>query len=180
MGNAKQGRILFVSMLMMFLIFLGSSLYLESQGNPVLNQTGIEHSQGSMEGKEVRFGTAQSTLYAVVTTATETGAINTMHDSLTPLTGMFAMINMMLNAVFGGVGAGFMNVMLYAIIAVFLSGLMVGRTPEFLGKKIEGKEMKLLAITLLIHPLLILGGTAICRLFSTRIMMLYQTQVTMD
>ncbi|WP_141432279.1 potassium-transporting ATPase subunit KdpA [Bacillus sp. 03113] len=160
-GNAKQGKILFVSMAMIFIVFLGSALLYEFQGNPALNQLGIQHDQGSMEGKEVRFGTGQSILYAITTTATETGAVNTMHDTLTPMSGMLTLSNMLLNTVFGGVGSGFMNVIMYAMIAVFLSGLMVGRTPEFLGKKIEGKEMKLIAVTMLMHPFLILGASAI-------------------
>lgn len=160
-GNTKQGRVLFVSMLMMFIVMLGVALASESAGNPALNAMGIQHDQGSMEGKEVRFGMAQSALYATVTTASETGAVNTMHDTLTPLGGLVTISNMMLNTVFGGVGAGFLNVLLYAMIAVFLSGLMVGRTPEFLGKKLEGREIKLLAVTLLIHPLLILAPTAL-------------------
>lgn len=160
-GNAKQGRVLFVSMAMIFIMFLGTSLFYEYQGNPVLNDMGMQHDQGSMEGKEVRFGTGQSVFYSLVTTASETGAVNTMHDTLTPIGGMLALSNMLLNTVFGGVGAGFINVVMYAMIAVFLSGLMVGRTPEFLGKKIEGREMKLIALTLLMHPLLILGASAI-------------------
>lgn len=160
-GNKKQGRVLFVSMAMMFIVFLGISLASENAGNPVMNALGIQHQQGSMEGKEMRFGVAQSALYSVVTTATETGAVNTMHDTLTPIGGLITIGNMMLNTVFGGVGAGFVNVLMYAMIAVFLSGLMVGRTPEFLGKKIEGKEMKLIAITLIINPLLILLPTAL-------------------
>ncbi|WP_420828013.1 potassium-transporting ATPase subunit KdpA [Metabacillus crassostreae] len=164
-GNLKQGRVLFVSMLMIFMIFLSTAFISEFQGNPKLNELGIQHDQGSMEGKEVRFGTSQSIFYAIVTTASETGAVNTMHDTLTPISGMLTLSNMLLNTVFGGVGAGFINVMMYAMIAVFLSGLMVGRTPEFLGKKIEGREMKLIAITMLMHPLLILGASAIA-LFS--------------
>ncbi|TYR77048.1 potassium-transporting ATPase subunit A [Rossellomorea vietnamensis] len=160
-GNAKQGRVLFVSMLTVFIVFLSTALFYEYQGNPALNAMGIDTEQGSMEGKEVRFGTGQSIFYALVTTATETGAVNTMHDTLTPIGGMLALSNMLLNTVFGGVGAGFINVVMYAMIAVFLSGLMVGRTPEFLGKKIEGREMKLIAITMLMHPLLILGASAI-------------------
>lgn len=160
-GSLKQGRVLFVSMLMMLAVMIGISWTAEQAGNPVLNALGIEHRQGSMEGKEVRFGTAQSALYSVVTTASETGAVNTMHDTLTPVGGLAAIANMMLNTVFGGVGAGFLNVLLYALVAVFLSGLMVGRTPEFLGKKIEGKEMKLIAATLLVHPFLILIPTAL-------------------
>ncbi|MNO29726.1 Potassium-transporting ATPase A chain [compost metagenome] len=160
-GNKKQGRVLFVSMAMMFIVFLGISLASENAGNPAINALGIQHQQGSMEGKEVRFGVAQSALYSVVTTASETGAVNTMHDTLTPIGGLITIGNMMLNTVFGGVGAGFVNVLMYAMIAVFLSGLMVGRTPEFLGKKIEGKEMKLIAVTLIINPLLILLPTAL-------------------
>ncbi|MGR3206798.1 potassium-transporting ATPase subunit KdpA [Bacillus glycinifermentans] len=160
-GNPKQGRILFVSAGLLFLFIMGAAFMAESNGNPALNEMGIQHEAGSMEGKEVRFGTWYSSLYAMVTTASETGAVNAMHDSLMPLTGLLAMANMMLNTVFGGFGAGFMNMLLYAMIAVFLSGLMVGRTPEFLGKKIEGKEMKLLAVTLLIQPLLILGASAL-------------------
>jgi potassium-transporting ATPase potassium-binding subunit len=160
-GNIKQGRVLFVSMLMIFVVFLSTALFTEFQGNPRLNELGISHEQGSMEGKEVRFGVGQSIFYALVTTASETGAVNTMHDTLTPIGGMLALSNMLLNTVFGGVGAGFINVIMYAMIAVFLSGLMVGRTPEFLGKKIEGREMKLIAITMLMHPLLIVGASAI-------------------
>lgn len=160
-GNSKQGRVLFVSMVMMFVVMLSVSLVSEYQGNPLINQLGIQHSAGSMEGKEVRFGEAQSAFYSVVTTASETGAVNTMHDTLTPLGGLISLGNMMLNTVFGGSGVGMLNILMYAIIAVFLSGLMVGRTPEFLGRKIEGKEMKLIAVTLLIQPLLVLAPTAI-------------------
>ncbi|MDQ0859902.1 potassium-transporting ATPase subunit KdpA [Bacillus sp. V2I10] len=160
-GNAKQGKILFAAMAMIFVVFLGTALLSEFQGNPRLSELGLEQTDGSMEGKEVRFGTVQSTLYAIVTTASETGAVNTMHDTLSPITGMLTLSNMLLNTIFGGVGAGFMNIIMYAMIAVFLSGLMVGRTPEFLGKKIEGREMKLIAVTLLIHPFLILASTAL-------------------
>ncbi|MDA1477350.1 potassium-transporting ATPase subunit KdpA [Bacillus changyiensis] len=160
-GNRKQGRILFVSAGLLFVLIAGAAFMTESNGNPVINQLGIHQDTGSMEGKEVRFGTLHSALYAMVTTASETGAVNTMHDTLSPLTGLLTLLNMMLNTVFGGIGAGFMNMLLYAMVAVFLSGLMVGRTPEFLGKKIEGKEMKLIALTLLIHPLLILGASAL-------------------
>ncbi|KWX77043.1 potassium ABC transporter ATPase [Paenibacillus riograndensis] len=163
-GNKKQGRVLFVSMAMMFIVFLGISLASENAGNPAVNALGIQHQQGSMEGKEARFGVAQSALYSVVTTASETGAVNTMHDTLTPIGGLITIGNMMLNTVFGGVGVGFVNVLMYTMIAVFLSGLMVGRTPEFLGKKIEGKEMKLIAVTLIINPMLILLPTALALL----------------
>ena len=160
-GSIKQGRVLFVSMLMMLIVMTSVSLTAEHAGNPALNALGIQHDQGSMEGKEVRFGEAQSAFYSVITTSAETGAVNTMHDTLTPIGGMVPLVNMMLNTVFGGMGVGFVNVLMYAIIAVFLSGLMVGRTPEFLGRKIEGKEMKLIAVTLLVQPFLILVPTAI-------------------
>lgn len=160
-GNKKQGRILFVSLFMVFLLGFITITTSELNGNPALNAMGIEHVQGSTEGKEVRFGTVFSSLYATVTTAAETGAVNTMHDTLTPIGGLVPLVNMMLNTVYGGVGAGFVNIIMYAIIAVFIFGLMVGRTPEFLGKKIEGKEMKLIAVTILFHPLLILGFSAL-------------------
>ncbi len=160
-GQRKQGRILFVTMSMLFIVILSTAFVTEWGGNPRLDAFHLNEASGYMEGKEVRFGVGMSTLYAIVTTASETGAVNTMHDTLTPLTGLLTLGNMMLNTVFGGVGAGFMNVMMYVIIAVFLSGLMVGRTPEYVGKKIEGKEMKLIAVTLILQPLLILGGTAV-------------------
>ena len=117
---------------------------------------GLSQAMGNMEGKEVRFGIVGPHLFTTVTTAFTTGAVNTMHDSLTPLGGMVPLWNMMLNVVFGGKGVGFMNMMMYAILTVFLCGLMVGRTPEFLGKKIEAKEIKLIAFAILIHPFIIL------------------------
>ncbi|WP_310883815.1 potassium-transporting ATPase subunit KdpA [Priestia megaterium] len=160
-GQRKQGRILFVAMSMLFIVILSTAFVTEWGGNPRLDVFHLNEASGYMEGKEVRFGVGMSTLYAIVTTASETGAVNAMHDTLTPLTGLLTLGNMMLNTVFGGVGAGFMNVMMYVIITVFLSGLMVGRTPEYVGKKIEGKEMKLIAVTLILQPLLILGGTAV-------------------
>lgn len=160
-GNKKQGRVLFVSMMMLFVIGFGTVVTAELQGNPVVNNLGIDAEQGNMEGKEVRLGSVMTALFATVTTASETGGVNAMHDAFTPIGGMVPLVNMLLNTVFGGVGAGFINVMMYAMIAVFISGLMVGRTPEFLGKKLEGKEMKLIAVTLLFQPLLILGGTAV-------------------
>ncbi|PEZ07523.1 potassium-transporting ATPase subunit KdpA [Bacillus sp. AFS018417] len=166
-GNKKQGRVLFASLFIVFLMGFATIVMAELHGNPALNQIGMQHDQGSMEGKEVRFGTVFSSLYATVTTAAETGAVDTMHDTLTPIGGVVPLVNMMLNTVFGGVGAGFVNIIMYAMIAVFISGLMVGRTPEFLGKKIEGKEMKLIAVTILFQPLLILGFSALA--FSTHL-----------
>ncbi|QXE03505.1 potassium-transporting ATPase subunit KdpA [Terribacillus sp. DMT04] len=153
-NKPKQGAMLFWAMTVVFFIMGIASLITEIQVNPLIQQA-------VMEGKETRFGVIGSVMYAVITTATETGAVNTMHDTLSPITGMLALGNMLLNTVFGGVGAGFMNVMLYVMIAVFLAGLMVGRTPALLGKKLEGKEMKLLAAALLIQPVLILIGTAL-------------------
>ena len=114
-----------------------------------------------MEGKEVRFGIAQSSLFTTVTTSFTTGTVNNMHDTLTPLGGLVPLLHMMLNVVFGGAGVGLMNILIYAILAVFICGLMIGRTPEYLGKKIEGKEMKLAALCIIIHPLLILAFCAL-------------------
>ena len=114
-----------------------------------------------MEGKEVRFGIAQSSLFTTVTTSFTTGTVNNMHDTLTPLGGLVPLLHMMLNVVFGGAGVGLMNILIYAILAVFICGLMIGRTPEYLGKKIEGKEMKLAALCIIIHPLLILAFSAL-------------------
>ncbi len=159
--NKKQGRVIFAAMAILFLISLSVCYISEQAGNPALDYAGLSQSMGSMEGKEVRFGIAQSALFTTVTTAFTTGAVNTMHDSLTPLGGLVALGQMMLNVVFGGKGVGFMNMMMYAILAVFLCGLMVGRTPEFLGKKVEGKEMKLIALTILVHPFIILIPSAI-------------------
>ena len=159
--NKKQAWVLFAAMSILFLISLPVCYFSEAGGNPMLANAGLSQSMGNMEGKEVRFGIAQSSLFTTVTTAFTTGSVNNMHDSLTPLGGLVPLFQMMLNTVFGGEGVGFMNIIMYAILAVFLSGLMVGRTPEFLGKKIEGKEMKLIAIAILIHPFIILMPTAI-------------------
>ncbi len=114
-----------------------------------------------MEGKEVRFGAAASAYWSIATTVTSNGSVNGMHDSFMPLSGMFAMLGMMINSFYGGVGVGFLNFYIFIIIAVFISGLMVGRTPEFLGKKVEAREIKIAAIIALLHPFLILVGTAL-------------------
>jgi K+-transporting ATPase ATPase A chain len=144
-----------------FLLLLIPTIQQELSGNHSIAKMGITQPLGSMEGKEVRFGSAASAYWAITTTSTSNGSVNAMHDSLTPLSGMFAMLGMMVNAFYGGVGVGFLNFYIFIIIAVFISGLMVGRTPEFLGKKIEAKEMKIAAIIALLHPLLILAGTAL-------------------
>ena len=159
--NRKQGWVIFGAMMTLFVLFLSLIYFSELRGNPALNGLGIDSSQGSMEGKEVRFGIPQSSLFTAVTTAATTGTVNNMHDTLTPLGGLGALGEMMLNVVFGGKGVGLVNMLMYAILAVFLCGLMVGRTPEFLGRKIEPREMKLIAIAILAHPLIILAPTAI-------------------
>ena len=128
---------------------------------------GIAQDNGAMEGKEVRLGSAATALWSIVTTVTSNGSVNGMHDSTMPLSGMMEMLNMQINTWFGGVGVGFMNYYTFIIIAVFISGLMVGRTPEFLGKKVEAREMKIATIVALLHPLIILGGVALsCFLFA--------------
>ena len=157
----REGVSIFLAMSILFLLGLGLCFWSESQGNPNLADAGLSQSMGSMEGKEVRFGVAQSSLFTTVTTSFTTGTVNNMHDTLTPLGGLVPLLHMMLNVVFGGKGVGLMNMILYAILAVFICGLMVGRTPEYLGRKIEGREMKLTALCIIIHPLLILAFSAL-------------------
>jgi K+-transporting ATPase ATPase A chain len=154
--NKKNGVAMFSAALILLLAVIPIMYHFEFGGNPVMNNAGINNTIGNMEGKEVRFGVFDSSLFSVVTTAFTTGSVNNMHDSLTPMGGAVTMWNMMLNVVFGGKGVGFMNLIIYAMLAVFICGLMVGRTPEFLRRKIEGKEMKLIAAIILIHPILIL------------------------
>ncbi|ATL48745.1 potassium-transporting ATPase subunit KdpA [Chitinophaga caeni] len=144
-----------------FLCLLIPTVVNEMNGNPAISHLGINQQLGSMEGKEIRFGSAASAYWAINTTCTSNGSVNAMHDSLTPLSGMNAMLGMMINCFYGGVGVGFLNFYVFIILAVFISGLMVGRTPEFLGKKIEAKEMKIAMIIALLHPFLILSGTAL-------------------
>ncbi len=151
-----------------FLILLATSVYFEMQGNPAIAKMGIPQPTGSMEGKEVRFGPAASAFWGITTTATSNGSVNAMHDSMTPMSGAMQMLDMMINAFYGGVGVGFLNFFVFVIIGVFLSGLMVGRTPEFLGKKIEAREMKIATIVALLHPLLILAGTALASYFAAQ------------
>lgn len=157
----REGRTIFAAMGIIFLIGLGVCFWAESQGNPALGEIGLNQSEGSMEGKEVRFGIAQSAMFTTTTTSFTTGTVNNMHDTLTPLGGMIPLLHMMLNVVFGGKGVGLMNMTIYAILAVFICGLMIGRTPEYLGKKIEGREMKLTALCIIIHPLIILAFSAL-------------------
>lgn len=157
----REGRSVFLAMGILFMIGLAVCFWAESQGNPALAEIGLSQTMGSMEGKELRFGIAQSAMFTTTTTSFTTGTVNNMHDTLTPLGGMIPLLHMMLNVVFGGKGVGLMNMIMYAILAVFICGLMIGRTPEYLGKKIEGREMKLAALCIIIHPLLILAFSAI-------------------
>ena len=156
-----EGRTVFVAMGIIFVVGLCLCYFSELAGNPKLAEIGLSQSMGSMEGKEVRFGIAQSALFTTVTTSFTTGTVNNMHDTLTPLGGMVPLLHMMLNCVFGGKGVGLMNMIMYVMLAVFLCGLMIGRTPEYLGKKVEGREMKMAVLVLIIHPLLILGFSAL-------------------
>jgi K+-transporting ATPase ATPase A chain len=133
----------------------------EVNGNPALTRMGISQATGAMEGKEVRFGPAATAYWSIVTTVISTGAVNGWHDSTMPISGMMQMLAMMTNAFYGGCGVGILNYFIYIIIAVFIAGLMVGRTPELMGHKIEAREVKIAAIIALLHPFLILAGTAL-------------------
>lgn len=165
----RQGWVFFGVFAALFVMFLVIVFPAEQMGNPLLSQAGADQaisalqSGGNMEGKEVRFGIAQTSLFITTTTAATTGSIDAMHDSLTPIGGFVPLAEMMLNVVFGGKGVGLINLIQYAIITVFLVGLMVGRTPEFLSKKIEAKEVKLASISLLVHPftILVFAGLAL-------------------
>ncbi len=161
--DRKQGFALFWTMAILMVAFVVCCYAAEAGGNPLLTALGIDPSMGNMEGKEVRFGTAMSSLFAVTTTATSDGAVIAMHDSFTPLGGMIPMFLMQLGEVVpGGVGSGLYGIIVFALLAVFVAGLMVGRTPEYLGKKVQAREIKLAMLAVLILPLCILGGTAIC------------------
>lgn len=160
-GNKKQSRAVFGAMGIIFLVGLLICWTSEKAGNPELAAAGLSQAMGNMEGKELRFGIDQSALFTTVTTSFTTGTVNNMHDTLTPLGGLVPMLHMMLNVVFGGKGVGLMNMLMYAILTVFLCGLMVGRTPEFLSKKLEGREVKLVALSIIVHPLLILAFSAL-------------------
>jgi len=159
-GDTRQGWAILAAMMLLFLAGVGVTYWQEAAGNPVLHHLGV--AGGNMEGKEVRFGIAASALFSVVTTAASCGAVNAMHDSFTALGGMIPLINMQLGeVVVGGVGAGIYGFLLFAILAVFVAGLMVGRTPEYVGKKIEAREVKLAVLAIAVLPLVILGGTAL-------------------
>lgn len=163
----RQGWAFFAAFVVLFIGFLTVVYSYEYAGNPLLVGAGVDpqysasHPGISLEGKEMRFGVGQTSLFVAVTTAGTTGSVNSAHDSLTPMGGLVPIAEMMLNDVFGGVGVGLINLITYAILTVFIVGMMIGRTPEFLGKKIEAKEMKLVALAVLIHPFSILGFTAL-------------------
>jgi len=161
-GDRRQGWALFVAMALLFVVSAVVVMGAEEHGNPRLAGLGIDASAGNLEGKELRFGAADSALFVAVTTAASCGAVNTMHDSLMPLGGLVPLWNMMLGeVVFGGVGSGLYGMLVFALMAVFIAGLMIGRTPEYLGKKIEAFDMKMIAIAILATPLLVLACTSI-------------------
>ncbi len=161
LNRMKQAWTFFWVMGGFFLAFLAIAFIGETQGNPLLTALGLNPAQGNLEGHELRFGQGLTALFVTSTTAFTTGTIDAMHDSLTPLASITPLSQMLLNMVFGGKGVGFINLVIFAILGVFLTGLMVGRTPEFLGKKIESYEVKLAAAAFLMHPLLLLGFSAV-------------------
>lgn len=160
-NRKKLAYSIFSVMFFAYLAGVGINVYQEMNGNPRIDELGIAQDGGAMEGKEVRLGSAATALWSITTTVTSNGSVNGMHDSTMPLSGMMEMLNMQINTWFGGVGVGWMNYYTFIIIAVFISGLMVGRTPEFLGKKVEAREMKIATVVALLHPFVILVGTAL-------------------
>ena len=167
-GDRRQGFAVLAAMTVLFVVFAVTVNWAEQAGNPALTALGVDQAVsssqpgGNMEGKEARFGINASTLFAAVTTAASCGAVNSMHDSFTPLGGAVPMVLMQLGeVVFGGVGTGLYGMLVFAMLAVFIAGLMIGRTPEYLGKKIEANEMKMVSLAILITPLLVLLGTAL-------------------
>lgn len=167
-GDSRQGVAVLAAMSLIFIVAVVVATGAEQAGNPILASQGVDQemselqSGGNMEGKETRFGINASALFAVITTAASCGAVNSMHDSLTPIGGLVVLVMMQLGeVVFGGVGTGLYGMLVFAILAVFIAGLMIGRTPEYLGKKIESQEMKMVSIAILVTPLLVLVGTAI-------------------
>lgn len=161
LNKKKLAWVIFGVMTAGFLLVIFPSVSAEVGGNPALAHMGIAQPTGSMEGKEVRFGPAASAYWGITTTVTSNGSVNAMHDSMMPVSGLAQMFDMMINSFYGGVGVGYLNFYIFIIIAVFISGLMVGRTPEFMGRKIEAREMKIASLTALLHPFLILVGTAL-------------------
>ena len=168
LGRRRLAIVIFATMLAIYLPMVVFGVAQEAGGNPRIAAMGVDQSTGSMEGKEVRFGAGLSALWGVTTTVTSNGSVNSMHDSWTPLGGLVPLVGMWLYNIFGGVGVGFINMLIFVIVTVFVAGMMIGRTPEFLGKKVEAKEMKLASLALLWHPLAILVGTALaCYVWAT-------------
>ncbi|GAO41013.1 potassium-transporting ATPase subunit KdpA [Flavihumibacter petaseus] len=157
----KLAVMIFGVMSVLFILFTAINTWYETKGNPAIDRLGIAQLQGSMEGKEVRIGAAATALWSVATTSTSNGSVNGMHDSLTPISGGVVILDMMINALYGGVGVGLLNFFIFIVIAVFLSGLMVGRTPEFMGHKVEAREVKIAALITLLSAFLIKGFTAL-------------------
>jgi potassium-transporting ATPase potassium-binding subunit len=167
-GDIRQGRAILAAMAVFLIVGVGVVYWSETAGNPILSALGVDPSMGNLEGKEVRFGQAMSALFTTGTSGTSTGAVNSMFDSYTPLGGMVPMFNLLAGCIWpGGVGAGLYGFLVVAVIAVFVAGLMVGRTPEYLGKKIETREMKLAMLAVLIYPLVVLGFTGASVLLQT-------------
>jgi potassium-transporting ATPase potassium-binding subunit len=167
-GDLRQGWAILAAMGVFLLVGLAVAYWSETAGNPILTALGVDPAAGNLEGKEIRFGQAFSALFATATSGTSTGAVNTMHDSLTPLAGLVPMFNLLAGCIWpGGVGAGLYGFLVVAIIAVFVAGLMVGRTPEYLGKKIEVREMKLAMLAVLVYPLVVLGFSGASVLLKT-------------
>jgi K+-transporting ATPase ATPase A chain len=167
-GDTRQGWAVFAAMAILFVPLLGLAVHSEQQGNPLIAKLGVDQTTsalqpgGNMEGKESRFGITSSALFATITTVTSCGAVNSMHDSFTPLGGLVPLFNMQLGeVVFGGVGTGIYSMLIFAIVGVFIAGLMIGRTPEYLGKKIEAFEMKMSSIAILVMPFIVLTGAAV-------------------
>ena len=167
-GDTRQGWAVLATMTLLFLALLATEVHSEQQGNPLVAKLGVDQAAsvlqpgGNMEGKEARFGIAASALFATITTGTSCGAVNSMHDSFTPLGGFVPLFNMQLGeVVFGGVGTGLYSMLIFALIGVFIAGLMIGRTPEYLGKKIEAFEIKMSSIAILVMPFIVLVGTAV-------------------
>jgi K+-transporting ATPase ATPase A chain len=161
LNKRKLSWVIFGVMTVGYFTLLYASIHAEVGGNPAIAQMGISQPGGAMEGKEVRFGAAASAFWGVSTTVTSNGSVNAMHDSMMPMSGVAQMFDMMINSFYGGAGVGYLNFYIFIIIAVFISGLMVGRTPEFMGRKIEAREMKIASLIALLHPFMILAGTAI-------------------
>ncbi|MEW6660755.1 MAG: potassium-transporting ATPase subunit KdpA [Thermodesulfobacteriota bacterium] len=160
-GDQKEGWVIFGAMALLFLVGVGVTYWAEARPNAALAGLAVDQSAGNLEGKEMRFGVANSSLFATITTGASCGAVNSMHDSFTPLGGLVPLVNIQLGEViFGGVGAGLYGMLVFVILAVFIAGLMVGRTPEYLGKKIESREIKFAMLYVLIFPLIILGFAA--------------------